>query len=89
MAYPHSPLGEFAKEALRVLARCSGDSGFDVKWISHHSRHPYCRDFPRARSGALSHALKAMASAGLVRRLDGQRPTVWVITEAGRTAAEN
>lgn len=81
-------LTEFETEALRVLATCDATSGFDVKWIARHSAHPYCSDLPRARSGAVSSVLLKMERDGLVRRLDGEKPIVWTITEDGRKAVQ-
>ena len=79
-------LAEFQRETLRVLAMCSSGSGFDVKWISHYSQHPYCKHMPRARSGTIASDLKELERAGFVRRLDSDKPIVWAITDDGRKA---
>lgn len=79
-------LGDFQLSILRVLATCDATSGFDVRWLSHYVEHPYCKLMPRARSGAISSKLRELESAGLVRKLDDQKPIVWAISEDGRKA---
>jgi hypothetical protein len=76
-------MAEGYRQILEVL---DDNNAFTVAQISKRSKSTYCLGHNRVRSGAFRSWLDQLRMLGLVRELDTQKPSAWLLTPKGRAA---
>ncbi len=74
---------DIQKAVLKVVGRmCSMFSGYSTGDIAYYIARQPGRTSNRQHSALIGRELRALESAGLIRRLDDQKPVVWCKAKA-------